>query len=59
MTRALHIAQEVNAGHPSASAERRADRERCEAVAGAILRQWRIQRLARQVLEILDGRRAA
>ena len=57
MTRALHIAQEVNAGHAPASDL--ADRERCEAVAEAILRQLRIQRLAREALEILDGRRAA
>lgn len=59
MTSAVHITQEVTAGRPPASAERRADRERCEAVAEAILRRWRIQRLAWQALETLDGRRAA
>ena len=58
MTRPWHIAQEVNAGHAPASAKRRADRERCEAAAAAILRHGHIQRLALQALEILDGRRA-
>jgi hypothetical protein len=40
-------------------AERRAERERCEAVAEAIMRRRRIARLARRALDLLDGKAAA
>jgi hypothetical protein len=60
MTRASRTTQEETAGRrPPASAERRDDRERCEAVAEALRRRSRIRGLAQEALEILDGRRVA
>lgn len=39
-------------------AERRVVSDRDREVAEAILRRWKIQRLARRALDILDGRRS-
>ena len=58
MTRELDTGYRIREGS-RILAERRAERERCEAVAEAMIRRWKIQRLARQALAILDGKRAA
>jgi hypothetical protein len=58
MTRELDTGYRIREGS-RILAERRAERERCEAVAEAMLRRWKIQRLARRALAILDGEQAA